>query len=77
MLCVGRCYGDSRPAPKQLWGSVGGGLGGPLTQFTTPTLPWSGRREHSQGQGYGSLEIQRLRGQDDHFCSFLMVLWAL
>lgn len=36
MLCVGRCHGDSGPAPKQPWGSVGGGLGGPLTQFTPP-----------------------------------------
>ena len=43
MLCVGCCHGDSGPEPKQPRGSVGGELGGPLTQFTLHSLLQWGR----------------------------------
>lgn len=75
MLCVGCCHGDSGLAPKQLLRSVGGGPGGPLTQFIPHSLQLWGRGEHSQGKGYGSVEIQGLRGQENYIFGSLMVLW--
>lgn len=50
MLCVGRCHGDSGPVPKQPWDSVGGGLGGPVTQFT-PHSAAVGERGTRPGSG--------------------------
>ena len=59
MLCVGRCHGDSGPAPKQPRGLVGGGLGGPLTQFTLHSLLQLGRGNTAR---VGVVVVLRYRG---------------